>query len=111
MLGLNGLVSSPWPAAILLIATGLCSILFATNANSTLQFHSKDEYRARVMSVYSLVFAGSTPVGNLVAGYAADRLGASGAYLLTGLFCLVPCLLIIAIYWKKGNPDPEQAAI
>lgn len=54
---------------------------FATNANSTLQFHSKDEYRARVMSVYALVFDGSTPLGNLVTGYAAHRVGANGAYL------------------------------
>jgi predicted MFS family arabinose efflux permease len=111
MLGLNGLVSSPLLAAIILIATGVCSILFGTNTNSTLQFHSKDEYRARVMSVYTLVFAGSTPIGNLVAGYTADRLGVSGAYLWSGLLCLVPCLLIIVIYWKKGTGKPEQAVI
>jgi predicted MFS family arabinose efflux permease len=111
MLGLNRLVSSPLLAAIILIATGVCSILFGTNTNSTLQFHSKDEYRARVMSVYTLVFAGSTPIGNLVAGYTADRLGVSGAYLWSGLLCLVPCLLIIVIYWKKGTGKPEQAVI
>lgn len=108
MLGLNGLVSSPLSAAIILIATGVCSILFATNANSTLQFHSKDEYRARVMSVYSLVFAGSTPIGNLVVGYTADRLGANGAYFCSGLLCLVPCLLVIMIYWKKGAREAER---
>jgi predicted MFS family arabinose efflux permease len=99
------------PAAIILIATGVCGILFSTNANSTLQFHSKDEYRTRVMSVYSLVFAGSTPIGNLVVGYTADRLGANGAYIWSGLLCLVPCLLVIVIYWKKGAREPEQAAI
>jgi predicted MFS family arabinose efflux permease len=111
MLGLNGLVSSRLLAAIILIATGVCGILFATNSNSILQFHSKDEYRARVMSVYSLVFAGSTPIGNLVIGYTADRLGANGAYLWSGLLCFVPCLLIIVIYWKKAARKPEQAAI
>jgi predicted MFS family arabinose efflux permease len=111
MLGLNGLVSSPLLAAIILIATGVCSILFGTNTNSTLQFHSKDEYRARVMSVHSLVFAGSTPIGNLVTGYTAGRLGANGTFLLSGLFCLVTCLSIIVIYWKKGANDPKQAAL
>jgi predicted MFS family arabinose efflux permease len=109
MLGLNGLVRSPLLAAIILVATGVCSILFGTNSNSTLQFHSKDEYRARVMSVYSLVFAGSTPIGNLFAGYTADRLGANGAYLWSGLLCLVPCLMIIVIYRKKGTSKSEQA--
>jgi predicted MFS family arabinose efflux permease len=109
MLGLNGLSNSPLLSGFLLIITGICNILFATNANSTLQFHSKDEYRARVMSVYSLVFAGSTPVGNLFAGYAADRVGANGAYLWTGLLCLVPCLFIILIYWRKRAGGSKQA--
>jgi predicted MFS family arabinose efflux permease len=111
MLGLNGLFHSPFLSGTLLMMTGICNILFATNANSTLQFHSKDEYRTRVMSVYSLVFAGSTPVGNLFAGYTADRVGANGAYLWSGLLCLVPCLLIIIVYWKKGTRSPEQAAL
>jgi hypothetical protein len=44
------------------------------------------------MSVYSLVFAGSTPVGNLVAGYTADKVGANGAYLWSGV---VFCALLI----------------
>jgi predicted MFS family arabinose efflux permease len=111
MLGLNGLVSSPLPSAIILIATGVCGILFSTNSNSTLQFHSKDEYRARVMSVYSLVFAGSTPIGNLVTGYTAGLFGANWTFLLSGLFCLVACLLVIVIYRKKGTNEPVQATI
>jgi predicted MFS family arabinose efflux permease len=101
MLGVNGLTHSALLSGIILVGTGICNILFATNANSTLQFHSKDEYRARVMSVYALVFAGSTPVGNLFAGYIADRTGANGAFLWSGLLCIVPCLLVIWIYRKK----------
>ncbi|MNY42259.1 Major Facilitator Superfamily protein [compost metagenome] len=53
---------------------------------------AKDEYRARVMSVYALVFAGSTPIGSLFSGFVADRFGANGAFVacgvLTGLLCL-----------------------
>lgn len=89
---LNGLSGSVWVCGTLLAFTGFFNILFATNSNSALQMYAKDEYRARVMSVYSLVFAGSTPIGSLFSGFIADRFGANGAFIacgvLTGLLCL-----------------------
>lgn len=108
---LNGMTGSVYMFGLLLALQGFCNILFATNCNSSLQIHSKDEYRARVMSVYSLVFAGSTPVGNLFAGYAADHYGANGAFFLCGLFCLIPCLVIILAFRKKTNEPEEPAAV
>jgi len=94
---LNGLSSSVWMVGLVLVVNGFFNIVFATNSNSNLQMNTKEEYRARVMSVYSLVFAGSTPIGNLFAGYVADRYGANGAFISNGVLTLVLCLLII---WK-----------
>ncbi|WP_274649266.1 MFS transporter [Paenibacillus humicola] len=117
---LIGLSGSVMVTGLLLLATGICTIAFSTNSNSLLQMNARDEYRARVMSVYSLVFAGSTPLGNLLTGYAADRFGADSAYMLCGLSCLVPCLAIILVYRNKrkaaakfagaGGPAVQQAA-
>jgi len=98
---LVALTRSPYLTGLLLACTGVFNILFATSCNSTLQIHSKDEYRARVMSVYSLVFAGSAPLGNLFSGYVADRFGADGAFFACGLFCLVPCSIIIFLFRGK----------
>ncbi|MED4602062.1 MFS transporter [Paenibacillus validus] len=100
---LIGLTHSPLIAGLCLAVTGVFNILFATNSNSTLQIHAKDEYRARVMSIYSLVFAGSTPIGNFFAGYAADRYGASGAFMLCGGICLTLCLGIIWMFRRKAS--------
>ncbi|MEW9700003.1 MFS transporter [Paenibacillus sp. SI8] len=108
----NGLSSSAWLVGVLLALTGFFNIMFATNSNSNLQMHAKEEYRARVMSVYSLVFAGSTPIGNLFAGFIADRYGANGAFLSCGILSGLLCLLII---WKfKKGPKKrllEEAAV
>ncbi|MCD1258320.1 MFS transporter [Paenibacillus athensensis] len=107
----NGLSASPLLSGALLAVNGLFNIMFATNSNSYLQMHTADEYRARVMSVYTLVFAGSTPIGNLLAGYAADRYGASGAYIVCGVLCLVPCIAIIwmlRIRSAEKRPDDRQ---
>ncbi|GAA4846302.1 MFS transporter [Paenibacillus vulneris] len=107
---ITGWTSSPYLTGLFLACTGVCNILFATNCNSSLQIHSKDEYRARVMSVYSLVFAGSTPVGNLFAGYMADRFGADGAFIACGLLCLIPCAIILFLFRKKKSEQTELPA-
>jgi predicted MFS family arabinose efflux permease len=86
--------------ALSLALTGIFNINFSTTANSTLQINSEDEYRGRVMSVYALVFAGSTPVGNLFAGTAADRLGASWAFTLSGII-LLGFMTIFAIVFNR----------
>jgi MFS family permease len=107
LLGLNGFANTTFTTGLLLAVTGIVSILFATNANSTLQFYAKEEYRARVMSVYALVFAGSTPIGNLFAGYIAARAGADGAYIWLGVLSLVPCLAIIIAFGLKRKYPTE----
>jgi predicted MFS family arabinose efflux permease len=101
----NGLSSSVWLVGLLLAMTGFFNIMFATNSNSALQMYAKEEYRARVMSVYSLVFAGSTPIGNLFAGYVADRYGANGAFVSCGALCAILCLLIIWKYKKTPKKN------
>lgn len=107
---LNGLSGSVYLLGLSLAATGFFNILFSTNSNSLLQMHAKDEYRSRVMSVYSLVFAGSTPVGNLLMGFMAGKFGADGAYLWSGILCLLPCLFIIMVFRAKKTAV-EQSEI
>ncbi|MBD0381823.1 MFS transporter [Paenibacillus sedimenti] len=104
----NGLSSSVWLCGLLLAITGFFNIVFATNSNSNLQMNAKEEYRARVMSVYSLVFAGSTPIGNLFAGYVADRFGANGAFVSCGILTAILCLLII---WKYKRAASGRASV
>jgi MFS family permease len=105
LLVLNGLSHSVVLTGVLLAALGFCSILQMTNSNSLLQLQAKDEYRARVMSVYSFVFAGSTPVGNLFTGTLAGKFGADSAFIIAGLCCLLPCLVILYAY-RSGKTAP-----
>ena len=89
MLILIGLNSNYIIAALLLCVTGLFNIQFSTTANSTLQLNSQDNYRGRVMSVYSLAFAGATPLGSLFTGFVSDRLGPSQGFMLSGISIIV----------------------
>lgn len=86
---------------VLLIINGFFNIVFSTTANSTLQINSSNEYRSRVMSVYTLLFAGITPFGSLTSGVSIQYLGAGKAYILFGILMLIfTGLLMIAF---KGS--------
>lgn len=82
--------------ALFLAVTGFFFVAFSSNANSTMQLNTNDEYRGRVMSVYSLIFAGSTPFGNLYAGAIADRLNARVGFAACGSIIII--LMIPLIY-------------
>ncbi len=94
-----------YTTAILLVITGIFNIWFSTTANSTLQITSKDEYRGRVMSVYSLVFAGASPIGNMFAGLTTDMFGANTAFLLCGILTLVLIILLRLFFKLRLTPS------
>lgn len=79
-------------SALLIGSMGFANIFFTTTANSLMQINSDNEYRGRVMSVYSLVFAGSTPLGNMFVGSIADRAGGGSAFFWAGV---VTVLLVL----------------
>ncbi|MDD3224309.1 MAG: MFS transporter [Clostridium sp.] len=105
MLICSGMSSEFYVSAVILVVTGIFNINFSARANSGLQIEAKDEYRGRVMSVYSLVFAGSTPLGNLFVGSTSQKFGAKMSFILSGIFALVLVLIILAAFkmFKKGT--------
>lgn len=83
-LAITGFASSFALTALSLAVTGFFFVAFTSNCNSTVQVHTSNEYRGRVMSVYTLVFAGSTPIGNLYAGIFSDRFSARIGFISCG---------------------------
>ncbi|HZH77529.1 MAG TPA: MFS transporter [Archangium sp.] len=73
----------------LLVLLGFAGIVFTTSANSLLQLTVPERLRGRVMSLYFLLFVGSTPLGGLVLGGASGALGVKGALLLCSALCLL----------------------
>jgi MFS family permease len=61
---------------ILLLVVGACSVTFLALGNATLQLASEPAMRGRVMSLWSVAFLGSTPVGGPLVGLIAEHLGA-----------------------------------
>ena len=83
---------------------GFFFIMYSSNANSAMQMNTDKEYLGRVMSVYTLVFAGSTPLGNLYAGVIAEKFNSSLGFIACGgiiLVLLVP--IYIFLYRNRGE--------
>src|SRR4029077_5739911 len=71
-------------AAATLAVMGLSQITFQATCNSILQLTAPDGLRGRIMSLYSLVFAGVTPFGALAIGWIAEAFGTPAACVLGG---------------------------
>jgi hypothetical protein len=71
---------------------GSLALQLATT-NGYLQARAPGELRGRVLSLYVWLFVGVSPLGGLVAGWAAETVGASLVVLVAGACCIaVACL-------------------
>jgi predicted MFS family arabinose efflux permease len=78
---LLGLSRSSVAAFPLIVFVGLSSMLMINTINVIVQRSVPDEMRGRVMALYVTVFAGSTPIGGLIAGTVAQAWGPPAGFL------------------------------
>jgi len=84
----------------ILVFIGYSSVVPLALVNTLLQANVPDKFRGRVMSVFMITFAGTTPFGNLISGSLAQALGVSNALFLCGLICLALFMLINLLFDK-----------
>ena len=76
-----GMAVFAWSRALpLTLAMGFLAgfglILYVASANTLLQLTTEDRFRGRIMSLYTLFFIGTAPIGSLASGSIAQRFGA-----------------------------------
>ncbi|MFZ5597369.1 MAG: MFS transporter [Bacillota bacterium] len=79
-----GLLHNLIPSIAAVAALGFFNIIFMNTANSTIQLHSDDQHRGRAMSVYTLAFAGTTPLGNFLTGAFTEKFGPGAGFIMCG---------------------------
>ena len=70
---------------LLMVVVGFGAILMAATANTTIQLAVPDYLRGRVMSVYTTIFAGSTPIGGPLMGGIASFFGVAVSLAIGGV--------------------------
>ncbi|MBI1822777.1 MAG: MFS transporter [Nitrospirae bacterium] len=84
---------------LILIILGYCLMSQLTLTNTLLQSVVPDKLRGRLMSFYGFVLLGIAPFGSLMAGFFAEKIGASLTMFLSGILVLLGALF----YYRKGN--------
>ncbi|MFZ0738640.1 MAG: MFS transporter [Candidatus Acidiferrales bacterium] len=82
-----------WLSAVLLVPVGYTVMLQTSASNTLLQAMSPDHLRGRVLAVYSMMFMGMAPIGALLAGAIAHRLGVQLTVALGGVGAIVGAVL------------------
>jgi MFS family permease len=78
-----------WLSAVVLLFVGFATTVQMAATNTTVQSRVPDELRGRVMAVYATMFLGVQPVGSLIAGGVAKRIGAPYTLAIFGLLVVV----------------------
>jgi MFS family permease len=81
--------------------------LFTVSANSSVQLATPDRLRGRVMSIYTLVFAGMSPLGALVAGGLMAQLGPRIGVLVLAVLGL---LAVLVLRPREARPEKKAEA-
>jgi MFS family permease len=99
-------------AAVFLALTGAATITFLSTANSTLQLSSSPEMRGRVMSLYLLVFLGSTPIGGPIVGFIAQQLSPRIGFVVGAVASLVGAFFaagsVLRARRRSFAPQPSE---
>ena len=85
-IALIGLAISPLLLISLpiMVLLGFATITMSATTNTLIQLQVPDALRGRVMSVYTTVFAGTTPIGGLASGVAMAVAGVTATLAVAG---------------------------
>jgi len=82
-----------WLSAALLFVVGMSMITQAASTNTLIQSMVPDALRGRVMAVYAMMFMGMSPIGALVQGTLAERIGAPYTLVMGGCICVAGAIV------------------
>ncbi len=93
-----------WLAMPLLLLAGTGMMLQAAASNTIIQTIVDEDKRGRVMSLLGMSLFGTVPIGSLIAGALATRIGAENTIRVGGAICLVAAGLFL-----RALPEVRRA--
>ena len=97
--GVNAFVLSRYlPLSLLCLGVvGLGGVLVMASSNTLLQAMVDERMRGRVMSLFTMSFTGTMPLGNLIVGGVAKTIGAQLTLAASGVICVV----VAALFYRQ----------
>jgi MFS family permease len=97
-----------WLCAVVLLVVGFAATSQMAATNTLIQNRVPDELRSRVMAVYATMFMGVQPIGSLIAGGVAKRIGAPYTLTVFGSLVLLGSLVFLFRVVMRLQQTPGQ---
>jgi MFS family permease len=99
-----------WLSMAVLLVVGFCATVQMAATNTTLQNRVPDQLRGRIMAVYATMFMGVQPIGSLIAGGVAKRIGAPYTLAVFGTLCFLGSMVFVFRVVLPFERQPEAPA-
>lgn len=86
-----------WLSSLLLFFTGAALMMMFSTVTSLVQLIAPDQMRGRVMSIYLVAFRGGMPLGSLISGFFAAKIGTPQVIAVNGVLLVVVALYFLVI--------------
>ncbi|MDN3359913.1 MFS transporter [Actinomadura sp. DC4] len=96
---------------VMLVPTGLALLTFNTTANAVMQLSVPAWMRGRVMGLYMLVFAGSSPIGAPLLGWLAEVFGPRSGLVIGGVVSLVAVMGVVALMAPRSAVEAVRPSL
>jgi MFS family permease len=83
---------------------GMASSVFLTSCAGCLQLHTGERVRGRIMTLYTMAFLGTAPIGGPRVGWLAQHLGVRASFLVAALPCIAASGLVCLFRSQVGEP-------
>lgn len=90
-------------AVLLLLVIGWSFAVYTIGTNTFVQVRSPDRMQGRMVSLYSVLFIGVTPIGNVFAAIVAHFLGPSAAVWLGGALTALAGLAVLLFFLSRRD--------
>ncbi len=94
----------------ILVVVGFTMMMQFTATNTLIQAMVPDQLRGRVMSIYSMMFLGMSPLGSLLAGAMAERIGAPLTVAIGGLSSCLGGMVFLRKWPAMRGPARDLVA-
>lgn len=103
-----GLFHSVVASFIICMALGATQFATGAHALNLIQQNAPNEYRGRLISLYTIAFAGVFPIIGLGSGFLASRIGLATVLSLTGVVCFVVGLPMVRLQRHVTLAPPDR---
>ena len=108
---LLALCKTYWMGLILVALAGFGSLVYFNATTTIIQSSVDDSVRGRVMGIWSLIFGGTAPIGNIYVGAAAEYIKIPATLAISAIVCTLAAIVLSIFLQPKETEASEMTEI